>query len=78
MRRLLVAVAIAGAAILGVAPSAVAAPPHGTGGHVHHVHVGNGGCVQIDAVAFLAESRGLHQGANASGVEKGVWHGPCH
>lgn len=60
-----------------VAPGASAEPPHGEGGHVHHVRTGSGQCVQIDAVAFHAVDRGLHQGASASASNKGPWHGPC-
>jgi hypothetical protein len=65
------------AALTAVASAALAAPPHGEGGHPHHVATGNGGCVTVDAVAFRAEDRGLHQGANKSGPEAGPWHGPC-
>ena len=54
----------------------VAAPPHGPGGHTHHVWTGNGECVDIDSVAFLAEQRGLHRGASASGPG-GPGHGAC-
>jgi hypothetical protein len=65
------------AALLSTALPAAAAPPVGEGGHVHHVTTGDGRCVPIDAVAFTAESRGLHQGATASGSGKGPEHGPC-
>ncbi len=64
-------------AVVGIAPAAVASPPHGDGGHTHHVHTPHG-CVDVDAVAFLAEDRGLHQGGNSSSSEQGIWHGPCH
>ncbi len=74
----MITIALATAGSMAVATSAVAAPPHGDGGHTHHVHTGNGGCVDVDAVAFLPEDRGLHQGANSSGSEQGVWHGACH
>ena len=77
MKRLVTASAIVLAAILGPTSSALADPPHGDGGHVHHVDTGNGGCVQIDAVAFHAVERGLHRGAGESGTEHGPWHGPC-
>jgi hypothetical protein len=63
------------------APSAFAESPLGDGlpgSHTHHVHTGNGGCVDIDAVSFLPLDRGLHRGANESGFETGPWHGPCH
>lgn len=77
MKRLLVCVATA-VALLTASPSATAVPPHGVGGHVHHVHTGTGDCILIDAVAFLPQERGLHQGASSSGSDHGPWHGPCH
>ena len=48
--------------------------------HTHHVHLGNGGCVDIDSVYFLADpARGLHGGSNASnGHLQGPFHGSCH
>lgn len=64
-------------ALAAVAPAALAAPPHGEGGHAHHVISGGGHCVPLDAVAFLPQGRGLHQGASMSGRERGPWHGPC-
>jgi hypothetical protein len=70
-------VALIVAALTAVAPAALAAPSHGEGGHSHHVGTGNGGCVVVDAVAFRAEDRGLHQGASKSGSDRGPWHGPC-
>ena len=48
------------------------------GAHTHHVHTGNGGCVDIDSVYFLPLDHGLHQGANSSTSARGPWHGPCH
>lgn len=71
-------IALSAALAMSGATGALAAPPHGEGGHTHHVHTGNGGCVDVDAVAFTAEDRGLHRGANASGFEQGIWHGTCH
>ncbi len=63
-------------------PPAAEASPVGIGGasdHTHHVHLGNGGCVDIDAVHFEPDTRGLHQGANASlGHEAGPFHLTCH
>lgn len=70
--------ALATVAMVGTTTAAMATPPHGDGGHTHHVHTGDGGCVDVDSVTFLADDRGLHQGGNASGVERGLWHGPCH
>ncbi len=78
MRTKTITLALAAAISMGTAATAVAAPPHGDGGHTHHVHTGDGGCVDVDSVAFFAEDRGLHRGGNASGFEQGVWHGPCH
>lgn len=78
MRQLIATAAIAAATLLVSAPAAQAGPPHGDGGHIHHVHTGIGGCVQLDQHTFLREARGLHRGAEESGFEQGVWHGPCH
>jgi hypothetical protein len=64
------------AVLTALAPAALAAPPHGDGGHPHNVSTGSG-CRDIDAVAFNAEDRGLHRGANESGQNNGPWHGPC-
>ena len=77
-RALQIMAAAAVAVGLTMAPSAASAePPHGDDGHVHHVRTGSGECVPIDAVAFHAVGRGLHQGANESGPSKGPWHGLC-
>ncbi len=58
---------------------ATQSPIGGTGAHTHHVHTGNGGCVDIDSVQFEPTDRGLHQGSNASGGETlGPFHGTCH
>lgn len=78
MRTRMITIALATAAAMTMATGAMAAPPHGDGGHTHHVHTGDGGCVDVDAVRFLPEDRGLHRGANSSGFEQGIWHGPCH
>lgn len=78
LRTRAVTLAMTVAISIAVATGAAAAPPHGDGGHTHHVHTGQGGCVDVNAVAFFAEDRGLHRGANASGPEQGIWHGPCH
>lgn len=74
----MITIALVTAVSMAMATSVTAAPPHGDGGHTHHVHTGNGGCVDVDAVAFLGGDRGLHQGASSSGSEQGVWHGACH
>jgi hypothetical protein len=43
------------------------------------VHTGDGECVEIDAVHFNPDTRGLHHGAIASGNhDRGPYHGPCH
>jgi hypothetical protein len=53
-------------------------PVGGPGAHPHHVHTGNDGCVDIDAVFFEPDVRGLHQGSNASGgPDLGPFHGTC-
>lgn len=79
IRTILLATATSAALTLPlVAPSPASADPIvDDGGHVHHVITGSGACVAIDAVAFLAEPRGLHRGANESGTDQGPWHGPC-
>ena len=46
--------------------------------HTHHVHTGDGECIEIDAVRFEPAERGLHKGANSSGAERGPFHGTCH
>lgn len=72
------AAALFAAAMLALtSPAAHAGSPISDNGHTHHLNTGNGGCVDIDAVRFLAQNRGLHQGANASGTLRGPWHGPC-
>lgn len=75
-KRTLLAAAIL-MAVVAIAPVAGATPPHGAGGHTHHVHTPSG-CVDVNRVSFLVEDRGLHRGSNASGIEQGIWHGPCH
>ena len=52
-------------------------PVGGQFAHPHHVHTGNGGCVDIDSVLFEPDVRGLHQGSNASGPTRGPFHGTC-
>ena len=49
------------------------------GAHPHHVHTGNGGCVDINSVYFLPDhTRGLHGGSEASnGHMQGPFHGTC-
>jgi hypothetical protein len=71
------AAGLAAAGVLTLAPAAHADAPVGEGGHYHHVTTGNGSCQSVGAVAFLAQDRGLHQGANASGRDRGPWHGSC-
>jgi hypothetical protein len=71
-----VAAGLLGAAAF--AAPAVAEPPRGGPfQHTHHVHTGDGGCVDIDSVMFNPDHRGLHQGSNASGLDRGPWHGTC-
>lgn len=85
-RRLALAAALAAvplsAGVLTLSPAVADSPisfePGGPGlPHSHHVHTGDGGCVEIDSVFFLATGRGLHHGANMSGPEAGPWHGTC-
>ncbi|WP_350279748.1 hypothetical protein [Kribbella sp. HUAS MG21] len=64
-------------AALSAAPAAAEPPIGGAGAHTHHVHTGDGGCIDIDSVAFNPDHRGLHQGANSSGPDAGPWHGTC-
>lgn len=83
MRSLVVALAGLGLAIAPMgAATANESPVRFTAGvdgaHPHHVHLPNGGCVDINSVFFVPATHGLHQGANSSGVETGPWHGPCH
>ena len=83
MRRtiLLVTVALLMVAFASVAQAQPAdkSPVNPTTGHTHHVHTGNGECVDINSVKFEADTRGLHQGSNASGFHtQGPFHGPCH
>jgi hypothetical protein len=63
----------------GVANAQAPQSPVGEGppAHPHHVHTGNDGCVDIDAVFFEPDVRGLHQGSNASGPTRGPFHGTC-
>ena len=53
------------------------APVGGAGAHPHHVHTGNGGCVDINSVLFEPDTRGLHRASNETGMEKGPFHGTC-
>lgn len=83
MRRiiLMVTVVVLMALFAGVANAQPAAqsPVGGPGAHPHHVHTGNGDCVDINSVQFEPDDRGLHQGSNASGGHaRGPFHGPCH
>ena len=76
---LLVTVVMLMALFAGVANADPAAqsPVGGPGAHPHHVHTGNGGCVDIDSVFFEPAGRGLHRGSNASGPTRGPFHGTC-
>ena len=83
MRKLALTLLIAGAFTFAVVPSALSGPAPqspvgGFGAHPHHVHTGNGGCVDIDSVLFEPSTRGLHRGSNASGgPARGPFHGSC-
>lgn len=74
-RRLMVA--LVALSLVTIGSPASATPPHGEGGHTHHVHT-PAGCIAIDRVTFVVDDRGLHRGGNSSGFERGIWHGPCH
>jgi hypothetical protein len=76
---LLVAVALLMAVFAGVAQAQPAdqAPVGGQFAHPHHVHTGNGECVDIDSVLFEPDVRGLHRASNETGMEKGPFHGTC-
>jgi hypothetical protein len=79
MTRTLITIGVAVLASVALAGPAAADPPvnrDGTG-HVHHVILGSGECLQLDSVSWDAVDRGLHQGANSSTIARGPWHGPC-
>lgn len=79
MTRALVTIGAAVLASVALAGPAGAAPPVNTDGtgHVHHVILGTGECLQLDSVTWDAVARGMHRGANASTSARGPWHGPC-
>ena len=90
MRRIaIVSAALALLMSLGGAASAQGSSPvrhePGDPAHSHHVHTGNGGCVDIDSVLFMPTGNGLHQGSNASSLgnpnamdtTRGPFHGTC-
>lgn len=71
-----VAVLLGGAAY---ASPADPSPIGGTNAHTHHVHTGNGGCIDIDSVRFEPGPRGLHHAAETQiGLDHDLlWHGTC-
>lgn len=79
MRTRMITIGLATAVATAMATGALAAPPHGEGGtaHTHHVHTGDGDCVDLDSNAFFREPRGLHWGAQNSGPDHGPWHTSC-
>ena len=79
MTRTLISIGTAVLDSVALASPAAADPPVNTdgSGHIHHVILGNGECVQLDSVSWDAAARGLHRGANASTSVHGPWHGPC-
>ncbi|MDQ4054176.1 MAG: hypothetical protein M3237_15935 [Actinomycetota bacterium] len=79
MTRSLIALGAGVLASVVLAGPAAADPPVNTDGtgHVHHVMLGNGECLQLDSVSWDAVARGLHRGANASTSAHGPWHNPC-
>lgn len=77
---------VAGALVAGgVASSALAASPRaddrspvgGEHAHTHHIHTGNGDCVDIDQVRFEPGGHGLHHGVSQSDDRADMWHGTC-
>jgi hypothetical protein len=75
---LVVTVALLMTLFAGVANAqAPQSPVGGPGSHPHHVHTGNGGCVNIDSVLFEPDVRGLHRGSDESGLTQGPFHGAC-
>lgn len=78
----LVVLAVAKALMIGLLASPASADPPVRSGpgmddsHPHHVRT-PAGCVDIDAVYFTPTDHGLHRGGNASGPDRGPWHGPC-
>jgi hypothetical protein len=82
MKRYAIVLAAVPLASVMLAAPAQADPPvaHEPAGsaHTHHVHTGQGDCVDISSVLFMADHRGLHQGSNASqGPTQGPFHGTC-
>ncbi len=84
MRRLITGALACGAltvgGFVGVAGAVDEHAPHGGPfSHPHHVHTGNGGCVNLNEVLFEHEdpARGLHRGSLASTTAHGPWHGTC-
>lgn len=68
----------------GVASGALAEPPAderspigGEHAHTHHIHTGNGDCVDIDEVRFEPRAHGLHHGVTSSNDRADMWHGTC-
>jgi len=80
MKRMLFGIAVLGAAIglsMGSANAVDEHAPHGgPGTHPHHIHTGNGDCVDAEK-DMEGGARGLHRGSNASGPDHGMWHGSC-
>lgn len=92
MKRAAIVIAVAtlafqpwGGVAMADSQSPVRHEPGTAGEHTHHVHTGNGGCVDIDSVFFIPTDHGLHQGANASSFgnpndpdsTRGPFHGTC-
>jgi hypothetical protein len=79
MTRTLTTLGAAALASVALASPAAADPPVNTdgSGHIHHVILGNGACVELDSVSWDAVARGLHRGANESSSAHGPWHGAC-
>ena len=83
-RSLRLAGVLSGVIVLAAGGAAYAAPADdspvgGAFAHSHHIHTGNGGCVDIDSVLFEPGVRGLHRGTNNNiGLDhENLWHGTC-
>ena len=83
MRNISRALLVAGALGLAGVPAASAdpspespSPVGGPGAHPHHVHTGQG-CRDLKAPPMEPGNKGLHRGSNASGPDRGPFHGTC-
>ena len=77
MRKIAAACVLAGALAMTPTVASAAPPIGGATAHPHHVHLGNGDCVDIDSVLFNVDTRGMHRSSMESGREQGTFHGTC-